>query len=151
MIAILQPLVPHYRKDFFNALKNEFQVDIYQYYKKNDEESKYYSKSAISTKRIRSFSIGPFLLYNPFTLLKSKYTHLVLPLHIGHITTWLLLFTRFIHHKKIILWGHGISVKRYTKEEKKPSELLKWMIKHSYGCWFYTINELNIWRKKIPI
>lgn len=149
MIAILQPIVPHYRKDFFNGLEKHIDMDIYQYDKKAVRENKF-SKSNISTKPINSISTGPVLLYNPFTLLKSKYTHLVLPLHIGHITTWFLLITQCIHHKKIILWGHGISVKRYITEENNPSKLLKRMIKLSYGCWFYTVNELNIWRTEIP-
>jgi len=44
------------------------------------------------------------------------------------------------------LWGHGISVKRYVKEEKKPHLLLRWMIGLSDGVWFYTKKELEVWK-----
>lgn len=71
-------------------------------------------------------------------------------LNFGHLTTWFLLLTKFIHKKRIILWGHGISVKRYIKEEKTPDFLLRTMISLSDGVWFYTEQEKKMWSRIFP-
>ena len=84
------------------------------------------------------------------TLLHKNYDTLVLMWHFGHISTWLLLITKFIHRKKIILWGQGISVKRYLKEEKKPNPLLKWMLALADGAWVYMPKEANLWQNIFP-
>jgi glycosyltransferase involved in cell wall biosynthesis len=68
----------------------------------------------------------------------------------GHITTWLLLLTAFLHRKKIVLWGHGISVRRYSSEEKKLPLTLRWMIRLADGVWFYTDQEQQLWKKQLP-
>lgn len=47
------------------------------------------------------------------------------------------------HRKQIILWGHGISVKRYLAEEKKCNWLLRFMISMSDGVWLYTDKEVD--------
>ena len=71
-------------------------------------------------------------------------------LHFGHLSTWLLLLTKFIHRKEIILWGQGISVKRYLYEEKNPSILLQSMIRFADSVWLYTEKEKNQWKKLFP-
>ena len=71
-------------------------------------------------------------------------------LHFAHITTWLLLLTKWLHRKRIILWGQGISVKRYLQEEKKPDWKLKWQIALADGVWIYTEKEAEQWRKIFP-
>ena len=95
-------------------------------------------------------SKGGVLLYNPFKLLKTDYDALVLMLNFTHVTTWLLLFTKFLHRKKIILWGQGISVRRYLKEDKTPDWKLKWMISLADGVWFYMDKEKEQWQKLFP-
>jgi len=81
--------------------------------------------------------------------LSKKYDILILMLHKGHLTTWLLLLTKWIHRKKIVLWGHGISVKRYLKEEVNPDPLLKWMGVLADMLWVYTEKEKKIWLRYI--
>lgn len=71
-------------------------------------------------------------------------------LHFAHLGTWILLLTKWLHHKKIILWGQGISVRRYLKEEKKPDWKLKWMIALADGIWFYMDKEKDQWQKYFP-
>lgn len=93
---------------------------------------------------------GGVLLYNPFKLLKKDYDALVLMLNFTHVTTWLLLLTKFLHRKKIILWGQGISVRRYIKEEKKPDWKLRWMISLADGIWLYMDKEKEQWQKIFP-
>lgn len=99
---------------------------------------------------IRNMQFKGFLLYDPFAFLCRKYDTLVLMWHFAHITTWLLLLTKFIHRKKIILWGQGISVKRYLKEEKKHNILLKWMMAFADGGWVYMEKECKQWQKIFP-
>ncbi len=149
MIALLQPFVPHYREDFFNGISDQVEIDIFCYQTDMVRRDRF-KESSVVVKPINGKELKGFLLYNPFTLLKRRYTKLVLMLNIGHLTTWLLLLFKFIHRKEIILWGHGISVKRYVKEESKPSLLMKWMIRLSDGVWFYTTKEQQLWLSVFP-
>lgn len=144
MRSILQPVVPHYRDAFFKGLQEEAVLNIYCY-EHSIEEIKV---SKAQVKKIKSFSLGPFLVYNPFALLDSDTKILILMLHIGHVTTWFLLITKFIHRRKIVLWGHGISVKRYIKESHKPSTLIKWQIQLADHLWLYTKKEKEIWNSR---
>lgn len=149
-ILILQPFIPHYREEFFGLLNSKKPLDVFCYEKSAKMESNYFEKSSFMTRYLSNLSFGPFLLYNFFKLFNKKYDLLVLMLHFGHISTWILLLTKKIHGKKIILWGQGISVKRYMAEEIKPSRLLKWMIYFSDGVWFYTDKELKQWKRIFP-
>ena len=145
----LQPLIPHYRELFFRKLVYHFPGDIWCYEDARSRSSGGFSHSSLLCDHLSNISIGPVLIYSPIIALSRKYNVLVLMLHFGHITTWLLLLTKFIHRKKIVLWGHGISVKRYHTEEGKPSVLLKWMIGLADLVWLYTEKEVGIWRKNI--
>ena len=148
MISILQPLIPHYRSEFFKKLGKSTQFKLFTYEDSATLDRQRLENSYIKSEHIWNIKLGPFLIYSPFGFLPSK--QLVLMLHIGHLTTWLLLFTKFIHKKEIILWGHGISVKRYLVEEKKPSLLMKLMIKLSDKIWLYTEKEKKIWKDVFP-
>lgn len=150
MIAILQPLVPHYREDFFRGLSRKLNYDVYCYENKEESSRNNYSHAAVNTLHIRSIEKKGLLLYNPFSLIRKKYSVLVLMLNAGHLTTWLLLLTGFIHRKKIILWGHGISVRRYFSEEKKLPLAKRLMIQLADGIWFYTEKEQQLWAKELP-
>lgn len=150
-IAILQPEVPHYREDFFSLLRRECEsMDIYVYNSFTDAKSNGFYVEAKGVKYIANKQIHGFLLNDPLVLLNSKYDTLVLMLHFAHITTWLLLLTKFIHKKKIILYGQGISVKRYLKEEKKPDWKLKLMIALADGAWVYMDKEYQQWHQLFP-
>lgn len=150
MLAILQPHVPHYRTPFFKGISEKVAADIYIYEDQEKTSSEGFSKSEIPTKYVRNMFWKEFLIYDPVPFLDKKYNVLVLMLHFGHLSTWFLLFTKVFHRKQIILFGHGISVKRYIKEEAKPSILLKWMIFFSDGIWLYTENEKKIWDRLFP-
>lgn len=151
-IVHLQPIIPHYREGFFSLLGKRTKQDIYIYEDVKDAkkssfnivgDAKYKPMPALMSK-------GGVLLYNPFKLLKTDYDALVLMLNFTHVTTWLLLFTKFLHRKKIILWGQGISVRRYLKEDKTPDWKLKWMISLADGVWFYMDKEKEQWQKLFP-
>jgi len=150
MIAILQPFIPHYREKFFKKLTEQVRCDFFVYESKNRVEFQNISLSDINVHLVRNIMFKQFLLYSLAPFLQKKYSTWVLMLHIGHISTWILLFTKVIHRRRIILWGHGISVKRYINEEKRPDCLLKLMIKMADGVWLYTEKEVAIWKKYFP-
>lgn len=149
-LAILQPMIPHYRDEFFSHLREDVeQMDLYTY--ENDSKSE---KAGFNigqkSEHIANIEYHGLLLYAPWKLLSKRYDTLVLMLHQGHITTWLLLLTKWLHRKKIVVWGQGISVKRYLQEEKKPSRWLRWQIALSDGAWIYMEKEAEMWRRIFP-
>lgn len=150
-IAHLQPIIPHYREEFFYLMGKTTEQDVFIYddVKKASKDS--FNLGSTCCKRISSFTLpGGLMINNPLPLLSKKYNALVLMLHFGHLTTWLLLLTKWLHRKKIILWGQGISVKRYLREEKKPDWKLRLMISLSDGVWFYMDKEMDQWQKLFP-
>ena len=147
-VAIVQKVVPLYREEFFSQLSEKVDLTVFLY-----EEAKggdVTHSDSIRMRHIRNIAFRNIRYVSLFTLLFGGFDTLVLELHQGHISTWLLLLTRFIHRKKIILWGQGISVKRYCKEEKKANMSLKLMIKMSNGCWIYMPKEKDQWQKIYP-
>ena len=150
MIVILQPNYPHYREEFFQELQKKVRgIDLFSYQEEKASIRQGFKLNSFSSK-VSAWEYRGFLINSPFAMLKMKYDTLVLMLHFGHLTTWLLLLTKWLHRKKIILWGQGISVKRYLKEEKKPDWKLKWMIKLADGVWFYMDKEYLQWRTIFP-
>lgn len=150
-IAILQPEVPHYRQEFFDLLKKENEsADLYVYNTLESARNSGFNISDDGVHYIPNRQWHGILLYNPLALLRGHYDVLVLMLHFAHITTWLLLLTKFIHRKKIILWGQGISVKRYLAEERKPDSKLRWQIALADGVWLYMEKEYAQWCKIFP-
>lgn len=149
-IAILQPEVPHYRSEFFSRLREKVEgFDLFTY---NSEKKVKKSGFCIGMETIHIANIEKkgVLIYAPWRLLSKQYDTLVLMLHFAHLTTWLLLLTKWLHRKRIILWGQGISVKRYLKESKKPDWKLKWMMALADGVWIYEEPEAKQWQAIFP-
>lgn len=150
MIAILQPLVPHYREHFFNRLREQAPFDLYCYDGAEALGKRNLAAGSTAVKQLPAWSVGPFVLYNPLRFFNSNYKVLVLMLNFAHLSTWMLLLLKPFLKQKIILWGHGISVKRYVQEEQQPSRLLKWMMQLADATWFYTDKEMALWRQVMP-
>ena len=149
-MIILQPLYPHYRDEFFFYLKNKYRhIELFSYSKDKSINSEGFRVN-IESKNLICVSFDRFIIYNPIFFLKQKTDIIVLPLNFGHIGTWLLLLLKVVTKKKIVLWGQGISVKRYLKEEVKPDWKLKWMIALADGVWFYMDKEYQQWRTIFP-
>ncbi len=125
-------------------------MDLYAYNRFEDTESNGFNVVKHSISYIKNIQIKGILIYNIFTLLCGKYDTLVLMLNFTHLSTWILLLTKILHRKKIILWGQGISVKRYLKEEVKPDWKLKAMISMADGVWVYMDKECEQWKKIFP-
>ena len=150
-IAILQPEVPHYREEFFQKLEEQCKVaDIYVYNSFEQTRKHGFNIHTDGIKKIGNKKLHGVLMYNPLLLCSRRYDTLVLMLHFAHVTTWLLLLTKWLHRKKIILWGQGISVKRYLKETKKPDWKLKWQIALADGVWIYEEPEAKQWQHIFP-
>lgn len=149
-LAILQPQIPHYREEFFIELRKKVATDIFVTESPKKFIHKGFNLTTIPVKNLWNINIKDLLFYSPFPLLSSQYKTIVIMLHFAHITTWLLLLTKKIHRKKIVLWGQGISVKRYLKEEKKPDWKLKLMIALSDGVWLYMEKEKKMWKQIFP-
>lgn len=151
-VCIIQPTVPHYREAFFSGISRLLapsKMHLFSYIGEEDTKKTGFSIGR-KTIHLPNVNVGGVLLYSPTPLLKRNVSCLVLMLHFAHLTTWLLLLTKRIHRKKVILWGHGISVKRYMQEELRLDWRLKWMVSLSDGIWFYTEKELLLWRRQFP-
>lgn len=149
-VALLNPMIPHYREQFFEQLATHVDLDIYTY--EHQFSKKNFKVSNLSVKPIKNLACfrKRFLFFSIGPLLFKKYNTLILMLNFGHLSTWLLLFFKIFHRKRIILWGQGISVKRYIKEEVNPSPLLKQMIRMADGVWLYTEKERDQWKRIFP-
>lgn len=149
-VALLNPMIPHYREEFFLQLAEYVNLDIYTY--QNQYAKKNFKISKVSVKPLKSFLFFKkrFLLFSITPFLFRRYHTIILMLNFGHISTWLLLLLKIFHRKKIILWGQGISVKRYIEEERKPNPLLKQMIRMADGIWLYTEKERDQWKRIFP-
>lgn len=149
-LLILQPYIPHYREEFFRLLGEKVHQDIYVYKNTLDGKVRGFQMSTIDVKKIQNKQLKGFLFYNPIPFLFGKYDTVILMWNFAHITTWFLLLTKFIHRKKIILWGQGISVKRYLKEEHSLDWKLKYQLKFADGAWVYMQKEKNQWTQLFP-
>lgn len=149
-VAIVQPMVPSYRTEFFSELGKNILTDVYVFEKQEVSAKQGFLIEDSSAKYLKKLSWKGIILYSISPLLSKKYDTLVLMLHFAHITTWLLLLTKWLHRKKIILWGQGISVKRYLKEERKPDWKLKWQIALADGVWTYMEKECVQWKSFFP-
>ncbi|RXG27158.1 glycosyltransferase [Leeuwenhoekiella palythoae] len=143
-MLFLQPSIPHYRTDFFRGVAKFYTIKVFVSSDTNRIKESKFELSTFKAVKITSLKIGPFLLYNPLPFIISK-EGVVLMLNFCHLTTWFVLLCRRIVNRDTILWGHGISVKRYMDESSKPSSLIKWQIKLSNLVWLYTEKEKKIW------
>ena len=150
-IAILQPEIPHYRTEFFERLSQQCKVmDLYVYHRFENTRALGFNISTDGIKYLGNKNLHEVLFYNPLPLFNKRYDTLVLMLHFAHLTTWLLLLTKWLHGKRIILWGQGISVKRYLKESKKPDWKLRWQMALADGVWIYEEPEARQWQAIFP-
>jgi glycosyltransferase involved in cell wall biosynthesis len=148
-IAILQPLIPHYRETFFKELNKKFNIDLFIYENDDDLKSNNFKNADLNYTQLKSFQFFGILIYNFFPLLHPKYKVLILPGEIRSLTTWILLFVGKLTSKKIILWGHGISARNYLEEENKLLSIRVIFHKFADHIWLYTEKEKAIWSKYI--
>lgn len=149
-IAIIQPLVPHYREAFFNALKKKYDIDFYVYQQKSNPNNDNFKISNIPAFPLKLWGSHQILfLYNFIPLLKQKYDLIILTAEIRSLSTWFLLLFSKLRKIRIILWGQGISIVKYIKEEKKYPYIRKLLHSLADMNWLYTEHEKKILSKYI--
>jgi glycosyltransferase involved in cell wall biosynthesis len=149
-IAIIQPIITDYRSEFFNNISQNTKLDLYIYNNINLERVKGFSiDNDMSTRKLKSFTIGPFFIYNIIPFLNKKYEYLVIIGNVKHLSAWLLLVIGRFIGLKVIVWGHGISIPRYISESKRIPFIRLLMYRLAYGAWFYTEIEMNLYLNKI--
>lgn len=147
-IAIVQKVISGYRQEFFKELTKKNDLSIFTYH--DPAKGDVSEVEGAKCKRIKKLQWKSFFYVRMWPLLLGHFDILVLQWHQGHISTWILLLTKWLHRRKIILWGQGISVQRYLKEEKKPNILLRWMMKMANGGWIYMDKEYDQWHTILP-
>lgn len=149
-IGILQPLYPHYRESFFKKLSTLYNINLFSYHKSEILKKSGFNHSDLEEQYLSNIMIANKIrIYNFLPLLKREYDVIVLPGEINSLSTWILLIIHKFSPVKIILLGHGISIRNYLKEEKKLSTIRVLFHKLSDHIWLYTENEKMIWSKYI--
>lgn len=149
-IALLAPKISKYREPFYNGLAENYSIDFFAYENADEIKKQNMEESEINPTVIHSVSIFAILrIYSITKLINSKYKILILPAEIRSLSTWLLLLLKNIFKKKIILWGHGISVKNYLKEEANYPYIKKIFHNLADIVWLYTEKEKRILQKNI--
>jgi len=147
-IAIIVTKIDKYRIEFYQMLSKSFNIVTFQ--KKEDAVTQgFFITNQMPNIQLKSIFIGRFLIYNIMPFINRKYKYIVVLGNVWHISTWILLFIGRITGVKLIVWGHGISMKRYIAESNNLPWIRICMYKLAYGAWFYTEMELNIYKKKM--
>lgn len=145
MIAIVQPIVPHYRTFFFHELKTKIDFDLFTFsaLDKNNNRQRLFDNN---DNKLFSFFISKFIFFSPFPLLSNKYSTIVLSAELSFVTNWFILIFKKLIRKKIILWGQGVN---YTN--KRPISFIRKIFYYfADGCVYYTEKEKIIWDKLYP-
>ena len=147
-IAILYPHIAHYREDFFKELLKYHCFDIFTYINNEESINNNFYISKLETKKLNSrIFLKRLRLFNFLPLLSNKYKVIILIGEMQVLPTWIVMILSKLLKKKIILWGHGISIHTYLDEQKqiKTSRLL--YHKLADYIWLYTEKEKVIWSK----
>lgn len=149
-IALITTLIPHYREEFYRDLSDIYDIDIYTTVHESHYKKKSFRKSNISTKHLWNIKLGPISLFSVRPLLKGDYDILILRGSIREISNWFLIYFKKLVNVKIILWGHGISIPNYLKHQTKMPVIHKLLYNKCDLAWFYTNDEVNLWKAIYP-
>ena len=148
-IAFLQPKITHYRREFYQKLCKQLHVDIFTF--ADNELKKFnFQDGAIEHYPVWGIKIGPIPFYFPWRMFSRKYQVWVIGGYWFHPATWCLLILGRLLGRRVVVWGHGISVKRYQAEYRRPPMRMKMIYRLACGAMFYTEKELSLWRKILP-
>lgn len=147
-IACLQNIVPHYREEFFEGIKQYYDFNVYLY---GESAGKDFQKGFLETKTVKTWTFGKLLFFDFKKIINDGNQCIIFPFQAKTTLSCLcLILLCKLYGIKVILWGHGISIFRYLKEEKKENLLLKLQLKYSDGCWLYMKKEKEQWSKIFP-
>lgn len=144
-IALIQPRIPDYRENFLKELRSTYKLDIYVYDPPEQMAEKNMAPASLPVKVLRGFNfLNIIWVYSISVLLKGRYDIIIIPGEVRSPSAWLLLILAKWKKIKTILWGHGISIARYVKEEKKYPWFKKIFHNMADQIWLYTDYEKKI-------
>lgn len=144
-LTIIQPFVPHYRKEFFNKLSNKFDLNILcvrrpdqiEHFKLDEHNPVQYLKTA---------HYKQFYLFNPFSkkILKNKI--IVMTPDFRWINLIPMTLFKKLLNIKIFFWTQGVSIKNGFNPNSLIDKIKIYLYNQSDGIIFYTKNELELMR-----
>lgn len=149
-IAIIQPMVPHYRQEFYTRLQDEYDVDIYSWQDIQAAKNNGFDSAKLEYHKLKGISLGSAIIYNCLPFLFGRYNLIVLVQEMKYVSHWFILLLARLFGKKVILWGHGITAAKYTQFESKMPLSRKIMYRLADGAWFYTKKEQELWQEIMP-
>jgi glycosyltransferase involved in cell wall biosynthesis len=122
-ILLFQKLIPHYRKDFFRRLYDEFGIiTCHSKGLKGSSNKSTYQEVDYITELIPAFYYQrreTSLIQNVFPALRRHKPELVITeFSFKYLTFWLLFFLKRVYKYRLILWCHGISNKEQNNNIK---------------------------------
>ena len=110
-ITIVQPFIAHYREDFFLTLSKIHPLDLVCVRRPNVKDA-FNERNNLNIKWLKSINIGSLNLFNPFSSLLNKNKIIVIMWAPRWIGLYLMLLFKIVTKRKIIIWTHGISIKK---------------------------------------
>lgn len=149
-LGILYPRISHYREEFFEEIMKVHNIDFYLYESIKESEKDNFKNSYIQATYLKTFELlKKVRLINTIPMMKKKYDVVILIGEMRSISVWFLLIYYKFTKTKTILWGHGISIHTYLIESKKLNSLRVAFHKLADHNWYYTKNEVEIWKSYI--
>lgn len=146
-IAIVQPVVPHYRQEFFVELINGaahlgIQIDVFAgeasvLHRQRADVSDSEFSQILGTREIKVFGKSLFIK-SVQEISPNVYDLVIVELAVRNIETYSLL--RRFGFKRVAFWGHG---KTYTKDIPRLQEKLKYWLARR-GTWFFAYTQQGI-------
>jgi glycosyltransferase involved in cell wall biosynthesis len=149
-VAIVQPCIPHYRDAFFSALNCRRACDIYTLLSEDNMIRSRMSAAQFPGRKIGYCWFWRFAFYNFLPLFRRRYRIIVLMSTPWQVTNWLVLLLAPLLGKKTVLWGHGIEVGKYMRQQNHMPFAWKMLYRLTDGAWFYTENERKLWACLLP-
>lgn len=151
-IAILQRVIPHYRKEFYKALvgfietEKNISLDVFYGNQKKEEALKELPMKIKGFHKVKNYYLFNNLYYQPIFRKVKNYDYIILEQAISPLINWLIISSRIMRRKKfpkIILWGHG---KQFIKinEHILFIKLREYLTKNADWFFGYTSISKNV-------
>ena len=131
-------------------MQDEYDVDLFSWQDVQAARNSGFNSVSIKFYKLKGISLGPAIIYNFLPFLFGKYDVIVLVQEMKWLSHWFILIFARLFGKKVILWGHGITVAKYIEFEKKMPLSRKFMYRLADGAWFYTKKEQQLWQEIMP-
>jgi len=142
-LTIIQPFIPHYRREFFKKLANKFDLNILCIRKPNQTEN-FNLDEQNPVQYIKTIRFKQFYLFNPFSKIILKNKIIVINPDFRWVGLIPMILCKKLLNIKILLWTQGVSIKRGFNPNSTIDKIKIFIYNQSDGLIFYTKNELDI-------